>query len=84
MTHLTSLRNIGPKSARWLMKVGVYNVEDLIEVGVVNAFLRAKAAFPDQVSLNLLYALQGGMLDISLRDLPNQMKAELRRKVGEN
>ena len=83
MTSLTSLRNIGPKSSRWLHKVGINSVENLFEVGVVDAYLRAKVAFPDQVSLNLLYALQGGMLNIHWQDLPQEMKEMLRREVGE-
>ena len=83
MTSLTSLRNIGPKSSRWLQKVGINSVEDLFEVGVVDAYLRTKAAFPDQVSVNLLYALQGGMFDIHWQDLPQEMKEMLRGEVGE-
>jgi hypothetical protein len=83
MTPLTSLRNLGTNSSYWLNKVGIKSVDDLFEVGVVDAYLRAKAAFPDQVSLNLLYALQGGMLDIHWRDLPEEMKVELRRMAGE-
>lgn len=84
MTSLISLRNIVTKSSQWLQKIGFNSVEDLTEVGVVDAFLRSKAAFPDQISLNLLYALQGGMLNIHWRDLPLGMMDELRMEVGED
>jgi DNA transformation protein len=80
MASLTSLRNVGTRSSQWLQKVGINRLEDLIEVSVVDAYLRAKAAFPDQVSLNLLYALQGGMLDINWLDLPHEMKEDLRKE----
>jgi hypothetical protein len=83
MTPLTSLRNIGPRSSQWLQNVGIRSVEDLIAAGVVDAYLRAKAAYPDQVSLNLLYALQGGLLEIPWQDLPPEMKEILRREAGE-
>jgi hypothetical protein len=83
MSDLSELRNIGPRSAEWLMSVGIQTSEDLQEVGVVEAFVRVKEAYPDRVSLNLLYALQGGILDIEWHLLPERMKNELRRQVGE-
>jgi hypothetical protein len=49
----------------------------LAGVGAVEAFRRAKQAFPDQVTLNLLWALQGALLDIGWNEIPDQMKQEL-------
>jgi len=83
MSDLAGLRNIGPRSAEWLESVGIQTVEDLEEVGVVEAYLRTKDAFPDQVSLNLLYGLQAAMLDMDWRQIPESMKRDLREQVGE-
>lgn len=83
MTALTELRNIGSKSSASLMAVGIDTVEELVEVGPVEAYLRAKAAFPDRVSLNLLWALQAGLLDIPWNLLPDAMKTALRKQAGE-
>ena len=83
MTRLTSLRNIGPRSASWLETVGIREVEELFDYGAIDAYLRVKAAYPDQVSLNLLYALQGAILDLPWNELPPDMKDKLRRQAGE-
>ena len=83
MSDLAGLRNIGPRSAEWLVSVGIQTVEDLEEVGLVEAYLRTKDAFPDQVSLNLLYGLQAAMLDMDWRQIPESMKRDLREQVGE-
>jgi DNA transformation protein len=83
MSELSELRNIGLRSAEWLKSVGIETFEDLREIGVVEAYVRVKEAYPDRVSLNLLYALQGGILDIEWHLLPQRMKDDLRRQVGE-
>ena len=75
------LRNIGPKSSRWLEAVGVRNLEDLEQLGVVETFLRVRdAGFT--TSLNLLWALQGAVMDIHWSELPPELKEELRLQVG--
>ena len=81
MTSLTSLRNIGARSAQWLDSVNIRTPQDLYDVGAVDAYLRVKTAYPDQVSLNMLYALQGAILDIPWNELPLEMKDDLRRQV---
>lgn len=74
------LRNIGPTSARWLEAVGVHGRDDLDELGVVETFLRVRdAGFSN--SLNLLWALQGALMDIHWAEIPQEIKAELRRAV---
>ena len=82
MTSLTSLRNIGLRSAQWLISVGILTAEDLYRVGVIESYLRVRDAYPDQVTLNLLYALQGAALDLPWNELPPEMIDELQRQVG--
>jgi DNA transformation protein and related proteins len=72
----TKLRNIGPKSAAWLRQVGLRTQEDLEGVGAVEAFIRVKRA-GFRPSLNLLYALEGALLDCHWQQLPEDRRAEL-------
>jgi DNA transformation protein and related proteins len=83
MSALTTLRNIGPRSAYFLGAVGIQTVEDLQEIGIVAAYLLAKKVFPEQVNLNLLYVLQGAFLDLAWNQLPLPLKEQLRLQVGE-
>ena len=77
------MKNIGPKSSEWLASVGIYTLEDVANLGVIETYLRVKAAFPEKVSLNMLYGLQAALLDLPWNELPLDIKDELRRQVGE-
>jgi DNA transformation protein and related proteins len=59
MTPITSLMNLGAKTANWLAAVGIHTAEDLEQVGVVEAYCAVKKLYPERANLNLLYALQG-------------------------
>ncbi|GGD32947.1 TfoX/Sxy family protein [Pseudoxanthomonas indica] len=72
----SKLRNIGPKSAAWLRQVGLRTQEDLVAVGSVEAFVRVKRA-GFRPSLNLLYALEGALLDCHWQQLPEARRGEL-------
>ena len=75
------MKNMGPKSVQWLASVGIYTLNDVAEIGVVESYLRVKAAYPDKVSLNLLYGLQAALLNIRWNELPPDIKAELKSQV---
>ena len=70
------MRNIGPKSAAWLRQVGLRSMEDLAAVGSVEAFFKIKRA-GFKPSLNLLYALEGALLDCHWQQLPEARRSEL-------
>jgi hypothetical protein len=70
------LRNIGPKSAAWLRQVGLRTPEDLAAAGPVEAFMRVKRA-GFKPSLNLLYALEGALLDCHWQEVPEARRAQL-------
>jgi DNA transformation protein len=72
----TKLRNIGPKSAAWLRQVGLRSREDLAAAGTVEAFMRVKRA-GFKPSLNLLYAIEGALLDCHWQEIPDARRAEL-------
>mgnify|MGYP001292912193 CR=1 FL=1 len=81
MTSIKKLPNIGPKSAQWLEAVGIKTLEDLEELGAVEAYRRVKARFPGRVSLNMLWGLQGALLDLPWNELPPEMKEKLRKEL---
>ena len=70
------MRNIGPKSAAWLRQVGLRSFEDLQRVGSVEAFAKIKRA-GFKPSLNLLYALEGALLDCHWHDVPEARRQQL-------
>jgi DNA transformation protein and related proteins len=77
------MKNLGPKSSVWLAAVGIHTLDDVVALGVVETYKRVKAAYPEKVSLNLLYGLQAALLDISWNELPPDIKAELKRQVDQ-
>ena len=70
------LRNIGPKSMAWLRQTGIRTLEDLQGVGALAAFVRIKRA-GFKPSLNLLYALEGALLDCHWQEIPEARRSEL-------
>jgi len=77
------VKNLGPRSSEWLASVGVYNLDDVARLGVVETYKRVKAAYPEKVTLNMLWGLQAALLDIPWNELPLDIKEELRRQVEE-
>lgn len=70
------MRNIGPKSAAWLRQVGLRTREDLIAVGTVEAYMRVKRA-GFRPGLNLLYAIEGALLDCHWQAISAERRHEL-------
>ena len=70
------LRNIGPKSMAWLRQTGVRTLDDLKAVGSLAAYVRVKRA-GFKPSLNLLYALEGAILDCHWQEIPDERRSVL-------
>ena len=77
------MKNLGPKSSEWLASVGIHTLDDVARLGVVETYKRVKAAYPEKVTLNMLWGLQAALLGIRWDELPADMKAELKRQVEE-
>lgn len=75
------MKNMGPKSSEWLASVGIHTLDDVAALGVVESYKRVKGAYPDRVSLNLLYGLQAALLDLPWNELPQDIKDELKRQA---
>jgi len=78
MDDLTNLKNIGPASARQLREVGIDNAAALRKIGALGAYRRLKHAFPRQVTLVMLYALEGALRDCHWNRLPAGVKDRLK------
>lgn len=77
------MKNIGPKSREWLASIDVHTLDDVADLGVVETYKRVKAAYPEKVTLNMLWGLQAALMDIHWKDLPPDIKDQLRKEVGE-
>ncbi len=82
MREIGKLANLGPKSTAWLEAVGITTEDQLVEMGAAAAYRRVREAFPGRVSLNLLWGLQGAILDLPWNELPPDMKEKLKQEVG--
>ncbi len=78
----SSIRNIGPVSTAWLAEVGVESLEDLERVGSVEAYRRVREQRPQKASLNLLWALQGALMELHWADVPDEIKEQLLEELG--
>ena len=81
-SELSTLKNIGKASERWLNSLGVYTRDDLKEMGAVEAYklLKGRGA---PVSLNLVYAIEGALMDAAIAELPQELKDSLRIECEE-
>ena len=77
------MKNLGLKSTAWLACIGIYTLEDIAKLGVVETYKQVKAAYPEKVSLNMLYGLQAAWMGINWKDLPVDIKEDLKRQVEE-
>ncbi len=75
------LRNIGPKSAKSLSAAGIQTRADLERLGSIGAYLTVLES-GEPATLNLLYALEGALLDEPLTELPEPLKERLRAAAG--
>lgn len=82
--EIASLKNLGPKSAERLCAVGITTEDRLREVGVVDAYILVKQQFPNDTSLNLLWALQGAIMDIHWLHVPDDIKTELLSQIKDS
>lgn len=76
------MSEFGPRSSRWLAEVGCHTLDDVRAVGAVSAYARAKAAFPREVSLNLLWALYGALNGMPWHAVDAETKRRLKRELA--
>lgn len=79
---LASARNLGPASAAMLRAAGVRSLEDLKALGAAAAWLRVRALSQPRASLNLLWALEGALVDRDWRDIDPDRRQTLKAETA--
>lgn len=77
MNELEKLPNIGPVVAKQLGDVGITTFEQLKELGSRQAWLKIKAV-DDSACIHRLLSFEGAIRGIRKKDLPDEVKEELR------
>ncbi|MCA9385983.1 TfoX/Sxy family DNA transformation protein [Candidatus Dojkabacteria bacterium] len=80
MSDLTKLKNIGEVSAGWLEELGITSAKDIEEFGIYNIFDELQQRGYG-VTVILIYALQGALMDIHWNELPKEVKKEIDREM---
>jgi DNA transformation protein len=76
-SDLLRLKNIGPVSVRQLREVGIEDQAALRRLGALTVWRRLKHAFPREISLVMLYALEGALRGCHWNRLPPGVKEKL-------
>ena len=78
---LDALPGIGPATRNWLEAAGLSRVQDLRDMGAVEAYRQLRFMRPREVNLNALYALEAALRGCHWLDLPPEVKAALQREA---
>ena len=62
--------------------VGIDSTEKFFDTSVIETYMLVKDAYPDLVSLNLLYTLQSAYMDINWNNLPPNIKEDLISQIS--
>lgn len=77
------MKNIGPVSSRWLAAVGIHTLDDLRGIGALNAYNLVRS-HGYNAKLNLLWALQGAIMNLHWTRIPQSVKQDLRLRLKES
>lgn len=79
--RLTELKNIKPHLAQQLKDLGIDSVERLAERDVFDVWAELQRIHPQQTSVDTLWDLEGAVLNVDARDIPQQRREELQKKL---
>jgi len=74
---LRQLKDLGPKSEKHLLEIGITTPEVLEKVGAVRAYIRLSKESRVKPSLNFLYAMVGALENQHWIDIANTEKGRL-------
>lgn len=78
MSELSKMPNVGKVLEEHLLAVGIETPEQLLEIGVEEAFRRIRLQRDPGACLHMLYGLQGAILGIPDKCLSANIKQELK------
>ena len=80
-SELSELTHFGPTSQQWLNAIGVYTKAELVRLGSIHAYwLMKERGF--NVTMNMVYAMEGAILGMRWDELPEKLKAELQAAIN--
>ncbi|HCA81609.1 MAG TPA: competence protein TfoX [Bacteroidetes bacterium] len=80
-SELSDLTSFEPTSRRWLNAIGIYTRSELVRLGSIHAYwLMKERGF--NVTMNMVYAMEGAILGARWDELPEKLKAELQAAIG--
>lgn len=77
MAALSDLPNIGAVVEQQLHEVGITTVDELCAIGAKDAWLRIQT-IDDSACIHRLLALEGAIMGINKKHLPDDVKADLK------
>ncbi|MCB0355684.1 MAG: TfoX/Sxy family DNA transformation protein [Bdellovibrionales bacterium] len=75
-TPIKEARNLGPNSEVELKSIGINSLEEIIETGWEEVFLKLIEHYPHRLNLNMATALIGAIENCSWREIPNPLKQQ--------
>lgn len=75
-TTFAELRSLGPKSQQMLHDAGIFELQQLEELGAVAAYRQVKAVCP-RASLNLLWALESALTGVPWQEVARWQRQRL-------
>ena len=73
---ISNLPNLGPKSESALRAAGIHTVDELRKLGAVAAYAQVKRS-GTPISLNLLWALEGALTNLSWQVVAREHRTSL-------
>ena len=78
---VTTLRNLGPKSAMMLAEVGIRTIGELRAIGAAKAYVRVRAVRSRGASVNLLWSMAAGLDGRGWQEVSAEEKESLLAEV---
>lgn len=82
MAKPSSMKNLGKVADEWLAGIGIFTADEVRALGALEVYQRLKRAYPEAITLNALYALEGALLGIDWRSIPEGRRVELRQMAA--
>jgi DNA transformation protein len=73
---ISNLKGLGPRSQEMLARAGIFTVDQLRELGSVEAYVRTKRS-NNGVSLNLLWALEAALSSVPWQQVAREHRTSL-------
>ena len=78
---ISDARNLGPVSASEMEAMGIYYLDQIIEMGWENFCIQYVELFPNRLNLNAFAAIIGAIEDQDWRKIDPQFKAQARSLI---